>query len=272
MEIEPSKIGLQPKEVTVSCLMLTLAIPERLAFAKKSIENFCRQTLEKKELVLVINGGTESGRKILRDYVETLGRKDILISMPPSGLNLGELRNYSLTAATGDVLCQWDDDDLFHPERLEKQLSFLVEGNFDAVYLQEVMQFFPSSKMMYWTNWRATQAIGHPGTLMLRRGVTVQYPTHGDTAHLGEDTHVALSLGARGKVGYLTGMPHLFVYVSHGANSWDDGHHRMLADKLSISQALMRRREAQIREGLAPHGFSPGTISMLGNNGTAFTL
>jgi hypothetical protein len=107
---------------------------------------------------------------------------------------------------------------------------------------------------------------------MVRRETPIQYPTEGSLAHLGEDLEVAKGLIARGHVGYLAGMPHLFVYVSHGSNSWNDGHHKMLADQLSISQALLRRREAQLREGLAPHGFSPGSISVLGSNGPAFTL
>jgi glycosyltransferase involved in cell wall biosynthesis len=194
------------------------------------------------------------------------------LAVTPHGLNLGQLRNFTLEAATGDILCQWDDDDLYHPQRLERQLAALFEGNFEAVYLQEVMQYFPAVNSLYWTNWRGTEVAGHPGTLMVRREVPIQYPTQGGESRLGEDTEVARALIARGRVGYVAGMPHLFIYVSHGMNSWHDGHHRMLADKLSISQALLRRREAQIREGLAPHGLSHDTISVLGNNGPAFTL
>lgn len=272
MEIEPSKIELRQDNPSVSCLMPTLARPERLASAKKSIDNFVRQTLVKKDLVIIFHGGDESVQRALREYVEALRCDNIRTSMAPSELNLGQLRNFSLKVATGDVLCQWDDDDLYHPQRLERQLQFLLEGGFEAVYLQEVMQYFPSASAIYWTNWRATEAAGHPGTLMVRREVPIQYPTQGSTAHLGEDLEVAKGLIARGRVGYLTGMPHLFVYVSHGANSWHDGHHKMLADQLSISQALLRRREAQVREGLAPHGFSPGRISVMGSNGPAFTL
>jgi glycosyltransferase involved in cell wall biosynthesis len=252
--------------------MVTLPVPERLAFAQRSIDHFCRQTLANKDLVLVLNGGVESVQQALRDYVESLGRDDIRIFIPPGVLNLGQLRNFSLEAATGDIVCQWDDDDLYHPQRLERQLAALLEGNFEAVYLQEVMQHFPAANVLYWTNWRATQAAGHPGTLMARRGVPMQYPTQGGMAHLGEDTELARALIARGRVGYLAGLPHLYVYVSHGANSWDDGHHRMLADQLSISQALLRRREAQIREGLAPYDFPCGAITVTGNNGPAFTL
>jgi glycosyltransferase involved in cell wall biosynthesis len=223
-------------------------------------------------LLLVINGGTESGRRALQDYAESLERDDIVVVTAPPGLNLGELRNFSVEAARGDILCQWDDDDFHHPERLERQLSSLVTGDFEAVYLRDVMQFFPSTNTLHWTNWRQTEVSGHPGTLMVRRDVPFRYPIQGSDAHLGEDTEVARSLMARGRVGYLSDAPHLYVYISHGKNSWPDSHHQMLARELSISQALLRRREVQIRQGLAPHDFGSEPVSLWGNNGLAFTL
>jgi glycosyltransferase involved in cell wall biosynthesis len=272
MQSDPSTIGVPAANLRVDCLMPTLAVPERLALAKRGINEFCRQTHANKKLILVINGGTEDGQRQLREHVAALQRNDIEIFTPPPGLNLGQLRNFSVEAATGDVLCQWDDDDLYHPQRMEKQLAYMLDGGFEAVYLQDVMQYFPAANTLYWTNWRATEVACHPGTLMVRRDVPVHYPTEGGIARLGEDTYAAKGLLARGHVGYLAGAPHLFIYVSHGANSWNDGHHRMLANELSISQALLRRREAQLREGLAPYDFGRTDVALIGNNGPAFTL
>jgi len=176
----------------VSCLMVTLPVPERLAFVKRSIAAFCCQTLPRKELVVLVNGGIASGRDALLDYVGSLKRSDIRVLTPPGQLNLGQLRNISVENATGDVLCQWDDDDLCHPERLERQLTVLMEGNYEAAFLRDVIQYFPQSRSLYCTNWRATEAGGHPGTLMVRRSVPFHYPTEGSIARLGEDLHVAL--------------------------------------------------------------------------------
>ena len=252
--------------------MVTLPVPGRLAFAKRSIDDYCRQTLVAKNLILVLSGGVESVQAAIRDYVESLGRDDIFVHTKPEDWNLGQLRNFTLEIAPGDIFCQWDDDDLYHPKRLEQQLALLLEGKWEAVYLQEVMQYFPAKKVLYWTNWRATDIGGHTGTLMVRREAAIKYPTQGDKARLGEDYEAALALLARGRVGYLQTMPHLYIYVSHGSNSWHDGHHLMLAEQLSISQGLLRRREAQIREGLAPHRLPADTIEVTGNNGPAFRL
>lgn len=255
--------------------MVTLPTPERLALAKRSIDAFCRQTHPRKRLVLVLNGGLEAVQGALREHVAALGRSDIQVVSPPGVLNIAELRNVSLEAAEADLVCQWDDDDLYHPQRLEAQAAHLAENGFEAAYLQDVMQYFPAAGTMYWTNWRATAAAGHPGTLIARRSEALRYPTQ-DRALAdggwGEDSVLAEALIARGQVGYLAGMAHLYVYVSHGANSFNDAHHTMLARELSISPGLLRRREAQIREGLAPFGFPAGGVAVSSVNGVAFTL
>jgi hypothetical protein len=67
-------------------------------------------------------------------------------------------------------------------------------------------------------------------------------------------------------------VPHLYVYVSHGENSYGNDHHEMLAARLGISRALLLRREAQLREGLRPFDFGPGDVTVQGYNGPAFTL
>jgi glycosyltransferase involved in cell wall biosynthesis len=256
----------------VSCLMLTLPVPQRLDFVKRSIAAYCRQTLLRKELVVVVDGRTSSGRDALLDYIGSLKRSDIRIVTPPGALSLGRLRNISVAAAGGDFLCQWDDDDCSHPERLARQLTHLVEGHHEAALLQDAIQYFPQTRSLYCLNWRATEAGGHPGTLMVRRSVPIDYPTAGPEAQLGEDLWVALALKQRGRFGYLARMPCLFVYVSHGHNSWHDEHHRMLASTLSISRGLLLRREAEIRAGLEFFDFGPGEVGVQGSNGLAFRL
>jgi glycosyltransferase involved in cell wall biosynthesis len=258
--------------VTVSCLMVTLPVPERFEFCRRSIAAYCAQTLPRKELVMVVNGGTDSALERLLEYVTSLKRGDIRVVTPPGQLNLGQLRNISVGSATGDVLCHWDDDDLYHPERLERQLTALTTGDHEAVLLREVFQYFPQTRSLYCTNWKATEAGGHTATLMVRRSAGIQYPTEGRVARLGDDLQVALALRARGRLGFVPGMPYLYVYISHGMNSWSDEHHRMLASQLAISQGLLLRREAELREGLKPYDFGAGEVSVNGNNGPAFRI
>jgi glycosyltransferase involved in cell wall biosynthesis len=256
----------------VSCLMVTLPVPARLDFAKRSIRSYCRQTDPDRELVIVMNRGEADTRAALAAHVSGLGRSDIRLHEGPDAATLGTLRNQSVALARGDIICQWDDDDLYHPERIARQRALLLGGDFEAVYIQEVLQLYPQQSRMYLTNWRATEAGGHPGTLMAWKSGALRYPETGETARLGEDLSVALDLIGRGRVGYLRDQPATFVYVSHGANSWDLSHHEMLSRELSISQALLRRREGQIRADLAAVELPPGPIEVVGGNGPAFVL
>ena len=256
----------------ISCLMVTLPVPARLEFAKRSIRSYCRQSHPDRELVIVMDRGEADSRGALAAHVAGLGRSDIRLHEGPDAATLGALRNQSVALAKGDIICQWDDDDLYHPERIARQRALLMEGDFEAVYIEDVVQFYPQRSRMFLTNWRATEAGGHPGTLMAWRSDALRYPDSGETARLGEDLAVALDLIRRGRVGYLRDQPATFIYVSHGANSWDLSHHEMLSRELSISQALLRRREAQIRADLAAVELPPGPIEVVGSNGPAFVL
>ena len=261
-----------PETPMVSCLMVALPVPQRVPRLKQSIEDYCRQTHPHRELVVVLDQGASDAKAAVKAHVGALGREDVRLFDPPHKLSLGALRNLSRESGLGDILCQWDDDDLHHPERVAQQLEALARLGADAVCLEEAMQFFPQTRTLYCTNWRATEAKGLPGTLLCKRSVPIRYPEAGPCAQLGEDTAVAQQLQQRARFHALAGAPHLYVYVSHGDNSWNRDHHAMLAEKLSVSKALLRRRESALREGLSPFDFGPGDITVKGYNGAAFTF
>ncbi|MBV1916670.1 MAG: glycosyltransferase family 2 protein [Sphingomonadaceae bacterium] len=257
-----------PNDIFVSCLMVTLPSAKRLSFAKRAISAYCAQTHQNRELVIV----HESDHPEIKRHVAKLGREDITLVEAPPGLTLGALRNLSRAEARGTVHCQWDDDDIFHPERIERQLAALVESGAQAVALEDVFQFFPATRELYWLNWRTTPATVFPGTLTCRADAPIHYPETGDSARLGEDLAVCKQLQSVKGLSALAGAPHLVIYISHGANSWDDGHHAMLARELGLSAGLLRRREKWIREHLTGVDLGPGPVTLRGPNAVAFTL
>ena len=257
----------------VSCLMVTRLSLSRLESIRAAIAAFQAQTYTHRELVVILDASADTaGRRELDVALRGFGPAPVRVVEVAGTQTLGALRNRALAAAAGDYVCQWDDDDIYHPDRLSAQIGALRDGGFEALLLQEVLQFFPTSRTLYWTNWRATEAGGHPGTLVMRRGVPVRYPETGPDAKLGEDLALVRGLRARGALGFLGGEPHLFAYVSHGSNSWDDGHHRMLAQTLAISRGLLVRQEGKLRPGVAGLGLGAGAIQVCGANGPAFDI
>ena len=123
--------------VLVNCLMVTLPSPGRFAFIKRTITAHCTQTHSPRELVVVLDQGPAEVKVAIMNHVARLGRDDIRIIESPPAMTLGVLLNRA--CARGDVHCQWDDDDLHHPERVERQLSTLASSDADAVCIQEVI-------------------------------------------------------------------------------------------------------------------------------------
>ncbi len=262
-----------PSRPLVSCLMVTLPTPGRLVFVKRSIAAFLDQTHEPRELVIIVDGRvSDPTTPLIRSHVAALGRDDIRIVEPPAGLTLGALRNVSKASARGEVICVWDDDDLHHPERLEQQTAALVQSGAESTAMQKVMQFFPADRRLYCVNWSATSEHTMPATLMCRSSAPIVYPEVGERAVRGEDMEVMWQLQGRGRYHVMPDHPHLFVYVSHGQNTYDDEHHRQIAAGFSLSQAVILEQEAALREGLAAFDFGPGPVTVQASNGPAFTL
>ena len=217
------------------------------------------------------DGPVESKAAIIR-HIAALDRDDIILTQAPAGSTLGALRNLSGATARGAVHCQWDDDDLHHPERVERQLTALLESSTEASALSEIMQFFPATRELYWTNWGAAAVNVVPQTIIYHADAPISYVETGDKARIGEDLELCERLAARGQLSGLPGEPQLLVYMSHGANTGSDDFHAMLARDLGLSQGLLRRREAFIREEMAVFDLGTGPVTVRGPKGAAFIL
>jgi glycosyltransferase involved in cell wall biosynthesis len=252
--------------------MVTMPSAYRAPLLRRSLAAYCRQTHPALELVVVVDTTDPAEAAGIFEMVAALGRNDIRIVVPECKLSLGALRNLSWANAHGEVICQWDDDDLSHPQRVSLQLDALLTSGLPACYLQEFMQYFPAERRLYRVNFRPSPDRIAVNTLMCRRDLAVAYPEAGPEAARGEDTALMQQIRDRGGYHALEGMAHLYIYVSHGRNTWDDGHHRMLVDLMAVSQALLRRSECALRAGLAPFDFEGVDIVVTGRNGDAFTL
>jgi len=251
--------------------MATQPTAARLAFFRNSLEAYVAQTYANRELLVLVDEAEEEQVAPFRNCVAETGAQNVRLELTGSVV-LGKKRNELITRATGDLLAQWDDDDFYHPRRLEEQVEYLLAHEADAAYLVDVFQFFGSRRELYWTNFRNTPEGCHAATGVFRRGLEARYPESGETAVRGEDSAFLQQLRSRCRVALQAGAPHLYVYNSHGANTWSDAHHMLLVEKLGISKALLGRREADIRAGLARVDLGPGPVTVMGSNGAAFVI
>lgn len=196
----------------ISCLMVTKG---RRALVEFAIESFTRQTYPMRELVIVADAVEGPEDDALDRLVQGMGRPDIrLIRVAGPRRTLGELRNVAVDHAAGRYVCQWDDDDLYDPRRLEIQHLALVQTKARACLLGRWMMWWPAEERLAVSCERDWE-----GSLLCEKAVMPRYP------HLrrGEDTPVVERLRRTVRFVRLD-LPALYTYVVHGDNTFDKNH------------------------------------------------
>ena len=173
----------------ISCLMVTR---DRLALVKRSILSFAGQTYRNRELVIVTDG-EERFRRAIERFVSDIRLEGVRFVYPSlTSATLGRLRNISLDAASGQIVCQWDDDDCSHPERLAIQAEYMLKEKAGACFMTDHLQFLEDKRALFWIDWSVGGKISGkdrlvPGTLMMFNDPNLRYPEDGQYARQGED-------------------------------------------------------------------------------------
>jgi glycosyltransferase involved in cell wall biosynthesis len=167
------------------------------------------------------------------------------------GQTLGALRNLTIQQAKGEILCQWDDDDLYHPERLEAQYNAMA-GKV-ANYLESQFYYFPQQAELFIRDDKRRIE----GTLMMRSGLGVTYPESGPRCEKGEDTAFAEAIYHKhpGQISTIN-RPELYCRVYHGANTWHYQHHHARLAHIAHKVNQLKENETSTRAALKVYGLS----------------
>ena len=122
--------------------MVARPTAHRFRLFERSLRGYLAQTHANRELIVVMSHLSRRERRAAVQHVQRLGRSDIRLRYVAGNPSLGRLRNISIDMATGGLCCQWDDDDIYHPCRLEIQLREMRRARRKAVFLQTLLQFF----------------------------------------------------------------------------------------------------------------------------------
>lgn len=256
----------------ISCVTITQ--PGRSRLLSEAVADFSAQTFADRELLIVHDGDA-----VLSAEISAIIAPFSSPAAPPIRVlkaadaprpTLGDLRNTATREAAGDWICQWDDDDRFHPERLALQWNAMQSQGAAFCFLVDQLHWFEATSELFWEDWQTeTYPLNFvQGSLLARRDLLPRYPA----LPRGEDTPVCWQI-ARGaedghyKIARLRGAGWSYLYRHHGGNAWDEAHHRAISTVRAMSPArlhaqlyLLQTRLAEYQPGLPALNMQVGSV------------
>lgn len=117
------------KEALVSVVMPAYNCEEYVA---EAISSVLAQTYKNWELLVIDDGSKDDTLQVIKEF----SKRDSRIIALPNGKNMGvsETRNRGIELASGDWIAFLDSDDMWKPEKLEKQLEVAEEKEAEFLF------------------------------------------------------------------------------------------------------------------------------------------
>jgi glycosyltransferase involved in cell wall biosynthesis len=109
----------------------------------QAVQSCLDQTYRPIEIVVVDDGSTDGSRRLLERYGDAI----TLLTGPNQGGNAA--RNRGTAASRGDFIQNLDADDTLLPDKIERQVRFLLETGADVVYGDWRHRFHPPGGESY---------------------------------------------------------------------------------------------------------------------------
>lgn len=191
-------------------------------FIAKSIDSVIAQTVTDWELCIVDDCSSDNTRAVLQPYLKKYPNIHYTRLVKNSGPAVA--RTEALRQATGKYVAFLDSDDLWTPDKLEKQIAFMEQNNIlfsctafrhidEKGELQDVVRIPPKktdyNKMLYMSNPTGNL------TVMYNREVLGDY----EVPTIKKRNDFALWLRILRDVPYCYGMPEILAYYRVRSNS-----------------------------------------------------
>lgn len=199
----------------VSCLCVTR---NRVALLRRAVACFQRQTYAERELIILCESDDVATQSYVEDHLCDDPRIRLVTVDVNEKLRLGALRNRAIAEARGEIVCQWDDDDWYRSDRIQRQKAHLDTTRKPVCVLRRWVVFNSATREAYLSERRAWE-----GSLLAYKSALVPYPD----LPRAEDTPMIEALQKRKRLVFLD-APEIYVYTYHGSNTWDAAHFQMV--------------------------------------------
>ena len=101
-------------------------------FISETIQSVLNQSISDWEMIIVDDCSTDNSIEVIQSFVEQDSRIKLIQLSENSGAAVA--RNAAIEAAQGRYIAFLDSDDLWLPDKLEKQLAFMQANNYPFTY------------------------------------------------------------------------------------------------------------------------------------------
>lgn len=208
-------LGIRSEMSSVPLITCIMPTENRPGFIQQAIASFHQQSYPNKELLIAYSKPAD-----LPEDLQLSGNVRLICT---GNIQLGAKRNFPLPIAAGDIIAQWDDDDMYHPERLLAQAAPIIAGEADITALADTL-FYEVETGRCWACAPSFFArlfdLGVAcGTIVFRKaiwGSMAQYP---DVTHREEGLFLREAVGKGARLKSIPGRD-LFIYMRHTGNTW----------------------------------------------------
>ena len=101
-------------------------------FIARSIQSVCNQSFNNWELLIVDDASTDKTADVISRFLDFDSK--IHFAAKPTHTGTAATRNQAISMAKGQYLAFLDADDIWHPDKLDKQLAFMKARNIGFSY------------------------------------------------------------------------------------------------------------------------------------------
>ncbi|WP_169823185.1 glycosyltransferase [Anaerobacillus alkalilacustris] len=112
---------------------------------KKVFQNYDRQKVKKKELIIVLN---RDNMDINKWKAEAIHYSNVSIFQLPETTTLGSCLNFAVKKAKYEYVAKFDDDDYYAPNYIEDSLSLFNKTGADIIGKRTIYMYFPDKKLL----------------------------------------------------------------------------------------------------------------------------
>jgi glycosyltransferase involved in cell wall biosynthesis len=183
-------------------------------FLDEAIQSVLASTYQNIEVILVDDGSSDASVKKCKAYEQKY--KHVRFFGFKKNKGMTRCLNYGVKKAHGEFIARLNQDDIMHPERITKQVSFLLSHPEHVIVGGKIQLFtndnpkfdtisFPSSDKKIRKQWMFLSPFSDP-TVMYRKSAWLQTEGYSQYFWPADDVHMWYQLGKIGKLANLNSV------------------------------------------------------------------